>query len=151
MMRITIHTDYALRTLIYLGLRRDELVATEDISDAYGISSHHLRKVVQKLVHLGFVESIRGRTGGIRLARSPEEINIGKAARAIMSMNTLIECFSAETNQCPITPVCKLKTLMKEAQENFLKTFDDYTLDQLIDQPDEYAELLQIKIVPTPT
>lgn len=148
-MRITIHTDYALRTLIYLGLRQDELIATEDISAAYGISSHHLRKVVQKLVHLGFVESNRGRTGGIKLAKPPEEINVGDAARAIMSMNTLIECFSAETNKCPITPVCKLKTLMKQAQENFLKTFDEYTLDQIIDQPHEYAALLQIKIIPT--
>ena len=145
-MKLTVHTDYALRTLIYLGLHQHELTTTQKISAAYCISNNHLQKVVQELVRLNLVVSTRGRTGGIRLNKKPSQINIGKAARAIESTDSLIECFSAETNTCPIINVCKLKGILRQAQEAFYRVLDEYTLEDIIKNPTPYTSLLNIKL-----
>ncbi|MGH8808294.1 MAG: Rrf2 family transcriptional regulator, partial [Noviherbaspirillum sp.] len=80
-MRLTDYTDYSLRTLMYLGMNRDRLATIQDIADAYGISKSHLMKIVQQLGQAGLVETIRGRSGGLRLGKEPEQINIGEVVR----------------------------------------------------------------------
>ena len=103
-MRLPLHTDFALRLLIYLEVRGDVLVTTAEVAQAYGISRHDLAKVVQDLTALSYVESVRGGKGGIRLAETAERINIGAVVRHFISSSVLIECFDEETNTCPISP-----------------------------------------------
>ncbi len=125
-MRLTRYTDYSLRVLMYLGARPDRLARIGEISEAYGISRNHLMKVVQDLVRLGFVTSVRGRKGGIRLARAPEEINVGAVVRATEDSFQVAPC---ET--CVIAPACGLKCALDEAVRAFLAVLDTYTLATL--------------------
>lgn len=125
-MRLTRYTDYSLRVLMYLGARPDRLARIGEISEAYGISRNHLMKVVQDLVRLGFVTSVRGRKGGIRLARAPEEINVGAVVRATEDSFQVAPC---ET--CVIAPACGLKCALDEAVRAFLAVLDAYTLASL--------------------
>lgn len=131
-MRLTLYTDYSLRVLIYLAAHPGRMVATEEISRAYGISSNHLVKVVNNLGHAGFVLLKRGRSGGIRLAREPREINVGAVARAAEPDFHIVECFDPEANTCPIAPVCGLKSPLHEASRAFLAVLDKYSLDDLV-------------------
>jgi Rrf2 family nitric oxide-sensitive transcriptional repressor len=125
-MRLTRYTDYSLRVLMYLGARPDRLARIGEISEAYSISRNHLMKVVQDLVRLGFVTSVRGRKGGIRLARAPEEINVGAVVRATEDSFQVAPC---ET--CVIAPACGLKCALDEAVRAFLAVLDTYTLATL--------------------
>ena len=127
-MRLPLHTDFALRLLIYLEVRGDVLVTTAEVAEAYGISRHHLAKVVQDLTALSYVESVRGRKGGIRLAETAERINIGAVVRHFISSSVLIECFDEETNTCPISPACRLKKVLHDAEEAFLSVLDEFSL-----------------------
>src|SRR5574338_129028 len=106
-MRLTDYTDYTLRTLIYLGLRRDELVTIQQVADGYGISKNHLMKIVQRLAQDGLVESVRGRSGGIRLRVAPEAVNIGRVVRAAEQDFILVECFERKNNRCVLSPACR--------------------------------------------
>jgi Rrf2 family transcriptional regulator, nitric oxide-sensitive transcriptional repressor len=127
-MRLTQFTDYALRTLIYAGVNDARLVPVAEIAESYGISYHHLVKVAALLAELGFVESVRGRNGGIRLARPPAEINIGDVVRRTEPDFHIVECFDGSRDTCPITPACMLKNVLQSATESFLATLDGYTL-----------------------
>jgi Rrf2 family nitric oxide-sensitive transcriptional repressor len=106
-MRLTLHSDYSLRVLMYLAAFPDRLATAEQIAVAYDISHHNIMKVVQRLAHLGFVETLRGRNGGIQLALSPEKISVGAVVRATEEDFDLVECFRSQT-ACCITPVCRL-------------------------------------------
>ena len=108
-MRLTLFSDYSLRLLLYLAAHQDRTVALAEVAGAYGVSQNHLVKVVQKLVARGFVESARGRGGGLRLACPPEAINIGALVRMTEPDMDLVECFERRTNTCPIEPACGLK------------------------------------------
>jgi Rrf2 family transcriptional regulator, nitric oxide-sensitive transcriptional repressor len=130
-MRITLYTDYALRVLIYLGLRGDRLSTIRDIADGYGISRNHLMKLVSDLQQRGYVETLRGRNGGLRLQRAPEQINLGELVRATEQDLCLMECFKAD-NGCVITPHCDLKFILDEALRAFLGVLDGYTLADLL-------------------
>ena len=103
-MRLTAYTDYTLRTLMYLGTHRDRLVTIQDIADLHLISKNHLMKVVHQLGLSGIVETVRGRNGGLRLAREPSEINIGTVVRETESDFFMAECFNKDNNTCPLTP-----------------------------------------------
>ena len=116
-MRLTAYTDYTLRTLMYLGANRDRLVTIQDIADLHLISKNHLMKVVHQLGLSGIVETVRGRNGGLRLAREPSEINIGKVVRETESDFFMAECFNKENNTCPLTPDCKLKSALGQATD----------------------------------
>jgi Rrf2 family transcriptional regulator, nitric oxide-sensitive transcriptional repressor len=129
-MHLTLFTDYALRSALYLACHPDRLVSVDEVGRAYGISRHHLVKVVQTLVDLGVVEAQRGRGGGMRLAMPPSEINIGWLVRRTEPHLNLVECFDLETNTCPIAPACGLKGALQRAQRAFLEILDEYTLDQ---------------------
>ncbi|MGG3915273.1 RrF2 family transcriptional regulator [Rossellomorea vietnamensis] len=143
-MRLTLYTDYSLRVLIFLASKpKDELSNIKEIADAYSISKNHLMKVTYELGKMGMIETIRGRNGGIRLAQSPEDINIGKLVRATEEDFHLVECFDAENNSCIITPVCGLKHVLGKALNAYLSVLDEYTLSDLIQNPMDYRFLFQ--------
>lgn len=131
-MRLTSFSDYALRTLVYAGSHPERLVTVTEIADSYRISRHHLIKVVQLLVQNGFVETVRGRSGGLHLARAPEEINVGALVRRTEPDFNLVECFDPSTNACLIAPACDLKAVLREAQSEFMRVLDSYTLADLL-------------------
>lgn len=142
-MRLTRHTDNALRALIYLGIHSDDAPARiADISRRMGMSEDHLAKVVARLAQLGYVETIRGRDGGVRLAKSPAEIIVGDVVRATEDNMNLVECFDPATNQCPIAPACALAPALDEALSAFLAVLDKYTLADLVSKPRALTRLL---------
>lgn len=141
-MRITRYTDYSLRVLIYLALQPDRLATIQGIADSYDISKSHLMKVVHHLTQSGYIQSIRGKNGGLRLNRLPEEINIGVLVRETEQDLNLVECFS-DNNQCCITPVCGLKHMLAEALDAFLTTLDQYTLADVLAEKN-HPQLLRI-------
>lgn len=144
-MHITRYTDYSLRVLIYLALQPDRLSTIQEIATSYDISKNHLMKVVHQLTLKGYIESVRGKNGGLRLQREPGDVNIGVLVRETEHDLNLVECFSAG-NQCCITPVCELKNILAEALQNFLGTLDRYTLADLLParQQHQLLRLLQI-------
>ncbi|MDI9244357.1 Rrf2 family transcriptional regulator [Marinobacter sp. CHS3-4] len=146
-MRITRYTDYSLRVLIYLALQPDRLATIQGIADSYDISKSHLMKVVHHLTQGGYIQSIRGKNGGLRLNRLPEEINIGALVRETEQDLNLVECFS-ENNQCCITPVCGLKNMLAEALDAFLTTLDQYTLADVLPEKHQ-PQLLRILQIAT--
>lgn len=143
-MRLTRYTDYALRTLMYLGLKSDgELATISEIAVRYGISENHLMKVVHRLGLFGFVTTVRGRQGGVALARDPAEINIGDVVRRCEDDLRLVECFDVQTNTCPIAQVCALQAVLGQALAAFLDVLDQHTLADLLAPQNALAEILQ--------
>lgn len=129
-MRLTHYTDYAMRVLLYLGGKAGEqLSPIAEISRAYGISQNHLMKVVNDLVNAGYLESVRGRYGGVRLARLPNDINIGEVVRHTEDGFNLVDCGS-----CVIAPACGLTGALNEALAAFMKVLDGYCLEDLLTQ-----------------
>ena len=140
-MQLTTHTDYSLRLLIYLAVRdSSEPARVQDAAARYGISTHHVAKVAQTLVQLGYIHSYRGRGGGLLLAVPVETINIGTLVRQTENLR-LLECFGPNST-CPIDPACNLKRALGEAQQAFLQVLDGYTLDQLVTNRSALNELL---------
>ena len=131
-MRMTLHTDYALRMLIYVATRPAGVCTVNDVAEAYRLSRNHLLKVAQTLRDLGLVETARGRTGGIRLARPPEEIAVGALVRATEEEFPLAECMQAGGRACAISPACRLKGMLHEALCAFLAVLDKYTLADIV-------------------
>ena len=130
-MHLTRYTDYSLRVLIYLAVQQEELATIEEIAKAYGISNAHLTKIVHQLGRAGYVETVRGRGGGLRLAQPPEKIRVGEVVRHTETM-PLVECFDPKTSHCRIEPVCDLRAALRDALEAFLRTLDGYTLADLV-------------------
>lgn len=143
-MRLTVYTDYSLRTLIYLGAKNeDELTTIQEISDAYNISKNHLMKVTHQLGQLGYIETIRGRGGGIRLAKLPKDITIGEVVRQTEEDFHLVECFDPTSNMCKIAPACQLKGVLAEALQAYLAVLDRYTVEDFLGNRDLLMQLLQ--------
>lgn len=144
-MQLKKYTDYALRVLIFTGTKSNhstELASIKEISDTFYISEHHLRKIVFDLNKQGLVETVRGRYGGIRLAKTPEDINVGKIVRDLEQDFNLLECFDKGRNHCILSPACKLKFALHEALEAFFQVLDQYTLRDLIVNENELLELM---------
>jgi Rrf2 family transcriptional regulator, nitric oxide-sensitive transcriptional repressor len=141
-MRLTSYTDYSMRVLLYVGARPDRLCSVAEISRAYGISQNHLVKVVQGLVKLGYVASVRGRTGGIRLLKAPQNIRIGAVIRDTEDDFDLVDCPS-----CLIAPACGLTGVLGEALAAFMAVLDGYTLADLLNRR---TELLSLFLAPIP-
>jgi Rrf2 family nitric oxide-sensitive transcriptional repressor len=137
-MRLTNFSDYALRVLMYAAARSDRLITIEETAEVYGISRAHLMKVANQLTRSGFLKATRGRTGGLALAKRPEKIRLGDVIRATEPDFALVECFTPESN-CLITPRCRLKGVLKEALNSFVKTLDRYTLADLIISPKDFG------------
>nr|WP_106779693.1 Rrf2 family transcriptional regulator [Lysinibacillus timonensis] len=144
-MRLTLYTDYSLRVLLYLGIKGPERLSTiKEIADNYHISKNHLMKVTYDLGQLGFIETIRGRGGGIRLAKDPKDINIGEVVRNTEEDFHLVECFNSENNLCRISPACQLKNALGEALKAYLQVLDQYTLADFLISKDELMKLLNM-------
>ena len=146
-MRLTLHTDYALRMLIQISLAGDRRVTIREVADAYGISRNHLMKVASQLQHLGYLETVRGKGGGLRLSLPAEDIRLGQLVRDLEPDFQIAECFSPD-NACVITPHCRLKGILNNALAAFLDVLDGFSLADLGQPAGRAAELrslLQIR------
>jgi Rrf2 family nitric oxide-sensitive transcriptional repressor len=141
-MRLTYHSDYALRLLMYVALKDGALVQIQEVADAYGISKNHLMKVVFQLGKLGFLETVRGRNGGFRLARAPQDITVGEVVRKTEQSFALVECFDPGSNGCVITGACRLRGVLRKALDAYLAVLDEHTLAGLIQPRSALSRLL---------
>lgn len=141
-MRLSLHTDYALRVLMFLAAE-ERLASVDEIARAYGISHNHLVKVARRLGELGLVEAKRGRGGGISLAQDPGHINVGAVVRAMESLGGFVECFDAIENGCPVAGVCGLQGALGLALGDFLKRLDTYVLADLIPRKAAFTRRLE--------
>ena len=134
-MRLTVFSDYTLRVLMYLALDGTRLATIPEIAAAYGISENHLMKVVHQLARAGIVESVRGKGGGIRLARVPEKIRLGEIIRASEGDAPIVECLSGDPQACRITSSCRLKRILVDAFDTLYDALDEHTLADLVEKP----------------
>ncbi|MEO8347220.1 MAG: Rrf2 family transcriptional regulator, partial [Betaproteobacteria bacterium] len=130
-MRLTTFSDYTLRVLMYLALDRTRLATIPEIAAAYDISQNHLMKVVHQLARAGVIESVRGKGGGIRLARAPEAIRIGEVVRVSEGEAPIVECLSDDPHACRIAGTCKLTRVLVDAFDALYESLDRYTLADL--------------------
>jgi Rrf2 family transcriptional regulator, nitric oxide-sensitive transcriptional repressor len=128
---LTLHTDFALRVLIQVGLNDSKLTTIKEIAQTFDISKAHLMKVVNDLGRKGYLDTVRGRNGGIRLMREPRHINIGQVVRDTETQLDVIGCLE-HRGYCPIQRVCVLRGVLRDATEAFLAVLDAHTLADLI-------------------
>lgn len=150
-MRLTDYTDYALRVLLYLAVREEGLTTIHDISEAYGISKNHLMKVVQRLGELGWIDTVRGRNGGLRLNERSLGLTIGEVVRCTEGDFAIVGCFpreGAEPRSCVIEPQCRLKHVFESARDAFLAELDRHTLGELAGPATPLAALLGLPAMP---
>ena len=140
-MQLTRFSDYSLRLLLYLAAHDDRLVSVDEVSRAYGVSKHHLVKVVQRLVDEDLVASTRGRGGGLRLNRRRPRSTSAHSVRATEPHLNLVECFDRETNTCPIDAACGLKQVLRNAQRAFLDVLDASTLADFVPRAPQLIRL----------
>lgn len=131
-MQLTRHTDYALRVLMYLGANTGRLASVAEIADYYTISRHHLVKVVQGLTEIGFVSTVRGKHGGMQLARDAESISVGAVIRHMENHFYIVECFDDTANTCALDGACRLKSVINRAAINFLNELDETSLADVL-------------------
>jgi Rrf2 family transcriptional regulator, nitric oxide-sensitive transcriptional repressor len=141
-MHVSLFSDYTLRVLMYAALHRTRLVTIPDIAAAYGISENHLMKVVHQLARAGIVESVRGRGGGIRLARAPEEIHLGEVIRQSEGDVPIVGCLSGDPQACRITSTCRLKGILANALDEFYDALNEHTLADLVLKPKALMHVL---------
>lgn len=144
-MRLTSFTDYCLRTLMYLGLKPDGLVTITEVAEHYNISRNHLMKVVHELGRLGYIETIRGKHGGMRLNGNPADIRLGEVIRGTENDMALAECMGADNN-CRLASICVLRGVLGEALDAFLDVLNRYTLEDLLAPRRELSALLSINL-----
>jgi Rrf2 family nitric oxide-sensitive transcriptional repressor len=141
-MRLTVYTDYSLRVLMYLAVHPEPRPTIAEIASSYGVSRNHLMKVVHALGLEGYIETLRGKHGGLRLARAPEEIVLGDVVRRTEPDLALLPCFDPVNAPCAITPACRLRGALHQAQAAFLKVLDGYSLADLVQNRSALAQLL---------
>ena len=143
-MRLNTFTDYCLRALMYAGAKGEGLATIDEIAAAYGISRNHLMKVVLRLGQLGYLETVRGKGGGMRLAKPAEAINLGRLVRETEQDLAVVVCLQSRERVCAIQPACVLKGVLSDAVEAFLSILDGYTLADLIAPRRRLAALLAL-------
>jgi Rrf2 family nitric oxide-sensitive transcriptional repressor len=143
-MRLTLHSDFALRVLIQVGLGGGKLTTIGDIARSYGISRHHLMKVVNDLSQKGYLDTVRGRHGGMRLMREPHEINIGQVMRDTEDNLNVIGCLE-NRGYCRIERACVLRGILRDATDAFLAVLDAHTLADLIKPHKSLSALLLLE------
>lgn len=137
-MRLTSFSDFALRVLMYAAVHEDRLITIEEVSEVYDISRAHLMKVTNTLTRAGFLKAVRGRSGGLTLAKPPRKIGVGDVIRATEPDFALVECFGAG-NQCVITRGCRLRGILQEGLAAFNTVLDKYTLADLMLRPKDFG------------
>lgn len=140
-MKLTMYSDYCLRVLIFLAIKNNDLATIREIAERYDISRNHLMKVVYELNRMGYIETIRGKRGGMRLAREPAAINLGELIRRTENDFALAECFS-DASGCRISDVCRLRHILGEALDAFFAVLDAYTLEALLSNRDQLQQIL---------
>ena len=141
-MQLTHHTDFSLRVLIYLALQeKDTLVTIDDVAKDFKILKNHLTKVVQHLAHHGYIKTVRGKNGGMTLARSPDKINLGDIIQTMENNTEVINC---KEPACPLINHCELKGILNEAQNAFFSTLGKYSLADIRKQSQQIKILLNI-------
>jgi Rrf2 family nitric oxide-sensitive transcriptional repressor len=146
-MRLTSFIDYSLRVLIYLGLREDGLTTIREISETYGLSANHLMKIIHTLGKLGYIETVRGRGGGMKLAGTSEQINLEQIVRQVEPDFAIIDCFDDQRRyKCVISPACRLQVALNKAVKAFLNVLDGYTLADLLQNTKRLGTLLSIEM-----
>ena len=147
-MRLTSYTDYSLRVLIYLGLHESRLATISEISYAHRISRNHLMKIIHNLGKLGYIETMRGRGGGMKLVGRPEEMNVGQLVRQVEPDFAIVECFDPNRHhECVIASACRLQLILDKAVHAFLEVLDNNTLADLLQNPTRLNSLLKIETV----
>ena len=141
-MRLTQFSNFAIRLLMYAALKGNAPSAVPEIAKAYGISYDHLKKAAGELCRRGYLEVVRGRNGGVRLAKDPGEIRIGEVIRQTEGDTVLVECFDPATNTCPLLTACQLRVALQEALAAFFTVLDRYTLADLVRAPEQLTPLL---------
>lgn len=139
-MRLSVQTDYALRTLMFLAAHEGQHSIAE-IAGKYLISKNHLMKVAQRLVAEGFVASVRGRGGGLRLGKPAASINVGQVVRTFEDMGAFVECFDGAGGSCIVSPVCGLRHVLAGSVEAFLRHLDGFVLSDLIGDPGHFRSI----------
>jgi Rrf2 family transcriptional regulator, nitric oxide-sensitive transcriptional repressor len=143
-MRLTVYTDYALRMLMYLALKEDQLATIAEIAESYDISKNHLMKVAHQLGVAGYVDTVRGRGGGLRLAKPIQAIVLGEVVRYTEPDMAIVPCFEPVNAPCAIQPCCVLKRALKKARDAFVEVLDGYTLSDLVQPQARLTSLLGI-------
>lgn len=143
-MRLTLHTDYALRLLMLLAMEPGRLHTIEEVARRHGISRNHLMKVTQTLAQSGFVESLRGRGGGLRLARPAAAIALGEVVRATEDSFALVECLDPARNACVLATGCGLRGPIEEALAAFLAVLDRHSLADLLRNPGTLRQMQRL-------
>lgn len=141
-MKLSTFSDYTLRVLMFLATERHRLATIPEIAAAYEVSENHLMKVVHQLVRQGVVESVRGRGGGIRLARDPGAIMLGQIVRSSEGSGPIVECLSGQPVTCKIAPVCRLTAILARSFEALYSELDQYTLADLVPESGALADIL---------
>jgi Rrf2 family nitric oxide-sensitive transcriptional repressor len=141
-MRLTVYTDYALRVLMYVAVHVEPLPTIAEIAASYGISRAHLMKVAYELGQAGYIETVRGKKGGLRLARPPAEIGLGEVIRTTEPDFALVPCFEPTRSACVLTSDCRLRGVLHQAQAAFLDVLDRYALADLVTNSAILAGLL---------
>lgn len=144
-MQLTTHSDYALRLLLYLQAHPGTPTGVAHIARGYGISAHHLAKVAQTLTHAGWIDTHRGRRGGLTLNPAVHEVTIGDIFRHTEANHRLVECFG-DDNTCPIEPACGLKSLLQRAYHAFFAELDGHRLQDLVAQPAAIRQLIAVSV-----
>ena len=145
--RLTTFTDYSLRVLIYLAAEPARRATIREIAQAFGISKNHLMKVAYLLGKAGLLANVRGKGGGLELARAPHAINVGWVVRQTEGPPMPAECFGSD-GACPLTPVCRLRGVLREAVGTFYGVLDRYTLEDLVRNRHAVARTLLIDARP---
>jgi Rrf2 family nitric oxide-sensitive transcriptional repressor len=141
-MRLTIYTDFSLRVLMYVALHPERRLTIAEIASSYAISKNHLMKVVYQLGVAGYIETVRGQNGGMRLARRAQDIILGEVVRRTEPDMALVPCLAANDAACVLMPACKLRRALEQARSAFLAVLDDYSLADLVENRDVLRELL---------
>jgi Rrf2 family nitric oxide-sensitive transcriptional repressor len=144
-MRLTVYTDYALRLLMYLAVKNDGLATIAEVAYSYGISKNHLMKVAHQLGVAGYVDTVRGRGGGLRLAKPIETINLGDVVRHTEPDLALVPCFAPDSASCTIFSSCALRGALSGALDAFLSALDGHTLADLVRSRAPLRRLLGFK------
>ncbi|SLN49502.1 RrF2 family transcriptional regulator [Ruegeria meonggei] len=142
-MRITKRTNIAVRLLMYCAAHPDRLVTKAEIADACNISENHLAQVINQLSQLNYLSTLRGRNGGMTLARPADQIRIGSVFRHVEGNLPLAECFADADNTCPLTDACRLRLALQDAAEVFYASLDMITLDALVCDNHQLLQILQ--------
>lgn len=143
-MQITQRTNNAMRLVMYCALIGDRVAPVSEIAHACNMSETHLSKIAHLLAGFGFITTVRGRAGGVKLARPPEELNVGQIARKTECGPPLVECMELTTNSCPLVEACRFRPVLARSLEAFFSVLDEYTVADLIAEPAELRRAMNI-------